>query len=44
MQIEAVKAIKNYGKGGDVILKRMMESDYKNYAIVIKHVLDDKIN
>jgi len=44
LQIEGVKAIKNMGEVGDVQLKKMMDSDYKNYNIIIKHVLDKKIN
>ena len=44
LQIEAIKSIKNMGDDGEVRLKKMMDSDYKNYNIVIKHVLDDRIN
>ena len=44
LQIEGVKAIKNMGGIGDAQLKKMMNSDYKNYNIIIKHVLDKKIN
>jgi hypothetical protein len=44
LQIEGVKAINNMGEVGDIQLKKMMNSDYKNYNIIIKHVLDKKIN
>jgi HEAT repeat protein len=44
LQIEGVKAINAMGEVGDTQLKKMMNSDYKNYNIIIKHVLDDKIN
>jgi len=44
LQIEAVKSIKNMGDDGKVRLEKMMNSDYKNYSIIIKHVLDDRIN
>jgi len=44
LQIEGVKAIKNMGEVGDIQLKKMMNSDYKNYNIIIKHVLDKKIH
>ncbi len=43
-QIEAVKAIYNMGEIGKTYLEKMMNSDYKNYNIIIKHVLDKRIN
>jgi hypothetical protein len=42
--IEAVKAIHSMGEIGDLTLKKMMASEYKNYNIIIKHVLDHRIN
>lgn len=44
LQIEAIKSINNMGDEGKVRLEKMMTSDYKNYNIIIKHVLDDRIN
>jgi len=44
LQIEGVKAINGMGEKGQTQLKKMMDSDYKNYKIIIKHVLDKKIN
>lgn len=44
LQIEAVKAIKNMGEVGETYLTKMLNSEYKNYNIVIKHVLDNRIN
>lgn len=44
IQIEGVKAIKNMGELGEAQLNKMLKSDYKNYKIIIKHVLDKKIN
>jgi len=44
LQIEGVKAINGMGEKGQTQLKKMMNSDYKNYKIIIKHVLDKKIN
>jgi len=41
--IEAVKAIHNM-PNGDELLKDMMSKEYKNYNIIIKHVLDHRIN
>lgn len=41
--IEAVKAIHSM-EGGDKFLKDMMDQEYKNYNIIIKHVLDHRIN
>lgn len=44
LQIEAVKAISDMGEIGKERLVKMMNSDYKNYSIIIKHVLDNRIN
>lgn len=44
LQIEAVNAINNMGEDGKVRLDKMMKSDYKNYGVIIKHVLDKRIN
>jgi hypothetical protein len=44
LQIESVKAIYNMGEIGKEYLEKMLNSEYKNYDIVIKHVLDNKIN
>jgi len=44
LQIEGVKSINGMGEIGQTQLKKMMDSDYKNYKIIIKHVLDKKIN
>jgi hypothetical protein len=44
LQIEATKAIRNNGEEGDKALVKLMESEYKNYNIIIKHVLDRRIN
>jgi hypothetical protein len=43
LQIEATKAIKNNGEEGHKALVKIMESEYKNYSIIIKHVLDKRI-
>jgi HEAT repeat protein len=43
LQIEATKAIRNNGEEGDKALAKLMESEYKNYNIIIKHVLDRRI-
>ena len=43
LQIEATKAIRNNGEEGDKALVKLMESEYKNYNIIIKHVLDRRI-
>jgi hypothetical protein len=43
-QIEAVKAIYNMGEIGKTYLQKMMNSNYKDYNIIIKHVLDKRIN
>jgi len=44
LQIEAAMAINNMGELGRVTLQKLMDSDYKNYQIIIKHVLDKRIN
>ena len=43
LQIEATKAIRNNGEEGVKALVKLMESEYKNYNIIIKHVLDRRI-
>ena len=43
LQIEAAKAIQRMGPVGEETLGKMMQSDYKNYQIIIKHVLDKRI-
>jgi hypothetical protein len=43
LQIEATKAIYEIGETGEKALEKLMESDYKNYQIIIKHVLDKRI-
>jgi hypothetical protein len=44
LQIEAAMAINNMGDVGRAELQKLMNSDYKNYQIIIKHVLDKRIN
>jgi hypothetical protein len=46
LQIQATKAIKNMDEPGVSILEKLMESksEYKNYEIIIRHVLDGRIN
>lgn len=44
LQIEAAMAIHKLGEVGKAELQKMMDSDYKNYQIIIKHVLDKRIN
>ena len=44
LQIEATKAIRNNGEEGAKALVKIMESEYKNYSIIIKHVLDKRIS
>jgi hypothetical protein len=44
LQVEAAVAINNMGHVGQQTLKKLMDSDYKNYQIIIKHVLDKRIN
>jgi hypothetical protein len=43
LQIEATKAILNNGEEGVKALNKIMESEYKNYSIIIKHVIDRRI-
>lgn len=44
LQIEAVKAIENMGEVGVQALVKVMKSEYKNYNIIVRHVLDRRIN
>jgi hypothetical protein len=44
LQIDATMAINNMGETGQQALEKLMQSDYKNYQIIIKHVLDKRIN
>ena len=44
LQIEAVRSMNNMEGDGKVRLEKMMKSDYKDYNIIIKHVLDNRIN
>jgi HEAT repeats/SPOR domain len=43
LQIEAVKAIENNGEEGVKALVKIMKSEYKNYNIIVRHVLDRRI-
>ena len=43
LQIEAVKAIENMGEVGVQALVMVMKSEYKNYNIIVRHVLDRRI-
>ncbi len=43
LQIEATKAIENMGEEGIKELVKMMKSEYRNYKIIIRHVLDKRI-
>ncbi len=43
LQIEAAKAIRDLGDAGQKALEKLMHSNYKNYLIIIKHVLDKRI-
>ena len=43
LQIEAAKALRDMGENGEKALEKLMTSDYKNYMIIIKHVLDKRI-
>ena len=43
LQIQATKAIENNGEEGVKELVKLMKSEYKNYNIIIKHVLDHRI-
>jgi len=44
LQIESAKAISKMGEVGISALVKLMKSDYKNYQIIIRHVLDKRIN
>jgi len=43
LQIEAAKALRDMGDTGNNALEKLLQSDYKNYQIIIKHVLDKRI-
>jgi hypothetical protein len=43
LQIEAAKALRDMGEAGEQELEKLMHSDYKNYMIIIKHILDKRI-
>ena len=43
LQIEATKAIENHGEEGVKALVKLMKSEYKNYNIIVRHVLDRRI-
>jgi hypothetical protein len=44
LQIEGVKAIRACDNEGQIALQKMLDSDYRDYKIIIKHVLDNRIN
>ena len=44
LQIEAALAIDNMGEIGTAALVKLMKSEYKNYQIIIRHVLDKRIS
>ncbi len=44
LQIQATRAIENMGEIGVAALVKLMKSEYKNYNIIIRHVLDRRIN
>jgi hypothetical protein len=44
LQIDAAIAIHNMGEEGEKALEKLLDSDYKNYQIIVKHVLDKRIN
>ena len=44
LQIESAKAISKMGEVGISALVKLMKSEYKNYQIIIRHVLDKRIN
>ncbi|NJO69990.1 MAG: HEAT repeat domain-containing protein [Bacteroidetes bacterium] len=44
LQIEAAIAINKVGEKGSEALQKLLKSDYKNYQIIIKHVLDKRIS
>ncbi len=43
LQIEAAMAINRMGEVGIAALVKLMKSEYKNYQIIIRHVLDKRI-
>jgi hypothetical protein len=43
LQIEATKAIEKLGEVGVFALNKLISSEYKNYQIIIRHVLDKRI-
>lgn len=43
LQIESTKAIENMGEVGVLALNKLITSEYKNYQIIIRHVLDKRI-
>ena len=43
LQIEAARALRDMGEQGEMALEKLMNSDYKNYKIIIRHVLDKRI-
>jgi len=44
LQIEAAQAIHKMGEIGIAALIKLMKSEYKNYQIIIRHVLDKRIH
>ena len=44
LQIEAAKAVSRMGEVGISALVKLMKSEYKNYQIIIRHVLDKRIH
>jgi HEAT repeat protein len=44
LKIEAALAIANMGETGIAALEKLMKSEYKDYQIIIRHVLDKRIN
>ena len=44
LQIEATKAIEKMGEEGVKALVKIMKSEYKNYNIIVRHILDRRIN
>ena len=44
LQIESAKAISKMGEVGIAALVKLMKSEYKNYQIIIRHILDKRIN
>jgi hypothetical protein len=44
LQIEATKSIERMGEEGVKALVKIMKSEYKNYSIIVRHVLDRRIN